>query len=537
MKLWFALLVCAAPVAAQSVRGSVVNSLTGTPINDVEVTLRFSGGPSYQIATDAQGGARTVSAAPTQPYQVATDLQGEFRIDDLKPGRYTASFSRRGFLAPSRTSEAVRPFQVSAGGQPVSLRAEMIPLAKLSGRVLDAAGNAVKDANVQLSPVAGPTIDSLLPIGGPASRTDNQGNFHIEEIRPATYTLVARPPRNTKPIESADGQRRVMIPTYFPASAERAGAERIQLAPGAEVWGQDIRLIAAPAHRIRGKVVDEKGDPADLVTVKLIDPLRSLQQDAGQVVSVEGGAFEFPAVVDGEWSIFAQRQRGELQMKALQQAQMAGHDIERIELRLALPFAVSGSVGFEPAGATPPGRPVSVMFYPVGAGNSEHVTALIEDGGRFTGDGMYPGTYQVVPAYPGPAFYLDSIRLGEREYPDGMVEFSSGAPPLRIVYRSDGGTVRGTVEECRSATVVLVPQPLALRRRDLIHRAGCRATGQYEIRVVRPGEYLVFALDAGDAAFDQGGISPTAQQLAGAQSVTVRANESTSVDLKVLTAR
>jgi len=73
MKLWFALLVCAAPVAAQSVRGSVVNSLTGTPINDVEVTLRFSGGPSYQIATDTQGGARTVSAAPTQPYQVATE--------------------------------------------------------------------------------------------------------------------------------------------------------------------------------------------------------------------------------------------------------------------------------------------------------------------------------------------------------------------------------------------------------------------------------------------------------------------------------
>ena len=536
MKLSLALAMCAAPLAAQSVHGTVVDRVTGAPLNDVEVTLRFSGGPSYQIATDAQGGARTLQSAPAQPYRAATDLNGQFRFDDLKPGSYAASFSKRGFLPPLRSSEATRPFQLTAGGQAVSLRVEMTPMGKISGRVLDANGNAVKGASVQML-VVRMDIQNLAAFRGPAVQTDDRGNFHIEELTPGTYTLMARPPRNTKPVESPTGQRTVLIPTYYPGTTERAIAERIQISPGAEVWGQDIRLIAAPVHRIRGTVLDEKGRPIDLVTIRLSDPAKIRQQEQSTTISTEGGAFEFAAVGDSDWRIVARMERDGVQLKAIQRVQMSGRDIDQVELRLAAPFSVTGSVAFEPEGAVSPGKPVSVMFYPSAGGDSEHVTALIEDQGRFAGDGMYPGTYRIEPAYPGPAFYLDSIRLGEREYPDAMVDFSSGAPPLRIVYRSDGGIVRGTVEECRSATVVLVPQPPALRRRDLIRRTGCRANGQYEIRVVRPGEYLAVALDADDRAFDMGGVAPNEQQLAGARSVTVRPNESTSVDLKVLTGR
>jgi len=123
--------------------------------------------------------------------------------------------------------------------------------------------------------------------------------------------------------------------------------------------------------------------------------------------------------------------------------------------------------------------------------------------------------------------------LGERESQDGNVEFSSSALPLSITFRADGGTVRGTVEECGIATVVLVPQDLTLRRRPYIHDTKCRGNGAYQFTAIRPGEYYAIALDPSDPAFNFMTTDLNQGHLNSATHVTVRPNEATQVDLKV----
>jgi hypothetical protein len=166
-------------------------------------------------------------------------------------------------------------------------------------------------------------------------------------------------------------------------------------------------------------------------------------------------------------------------------------------------------------------------------GGSDFVTIRPEESGKFNADGIYPGVYQVLPVQPGAQFYLASIKLGDRESLDGRVEFFSGGLPLMVVFRSDGGTVRGTVAECGAATVLLVPRDPALRRREYMRGTKCTTNGGYEFKAVRPGEYLALALNPSDPAFNMTSTDLNQGQLNAAVSVTVRANEATLADLRV----
>ena len=63
---------------------------------------------------------------------------------------------------------------------------------------------------------------------------------------------------------------------------------------------------------------------------------------------------------------------------------------------------------------------------------------------------------------------------------------------VTVVYKSDGGSVRGRAENCAAGGVLLVPSDPA-RRRVFSRSAPCDSSGLYEVRAVRPGDYLALA--------------------------------------------
>ena len=399
MRVPVLLLCAAAGLAAQSVEGTVVNRVTGTPVDGVKVMLN-SGNKSQ--------------------YETTTDARGAFRLDGVTPGTYNPHLEKRGFIPAS----GLKPFQVVDGGQPVSVHADMVPMGKLSGRVLDSDGRPVKGASVEM----------MASFGGPMRTTDANGNFAFEELGPATYTLAARPPKGAKAMELEGGRRVAWIMTYYPGVAQRSGASRITISPGTEVYGQDIRMIAAPVHGIRGIAFDHKGDPMPGAGIELADPSRLTDQTVAQAHSAADGTFQFRDIPAGDWRITASG----AQQKASQRLQVGDRDIDQLELRLTQPFTIAGTVNFEGAPA-PNYKTVAIPLAP-GIGG-DMVSARPDDQGKFTVEGVYPGVYQVVPIQPGAQFYLASIRLGERESQDGNVEFSSSALPLSITFRADGWTV------------------------------------------------------------------------------------------------
>lgn len=134
---------------------------------------------------------------------------------------------------------------------------------------------------------------------------------------------------------------------------------------------------------------------------------------------------------------------------------------------------------------------------------AHRVEAYPDEDGNFSLDQVYPGAYRMLTARPPQGYYLDAVRVGEAEPFTPEVERSPGAS-LTLVYKTNGGTVRGTVEKCAAGWVVLVPQDPARRWPDALREVGCdgQASGsdRYEITAVRPGQYYVLALSGNGAA-------------------------------------
>src|SRR5262245_56613696 len=129
--------------------------------------------------------------------------------------------------------------------------------------------------------------------------------------------------------------------------------------------------------------------------------------------------------------------------------------------------------------------------------------------------------------------YLDSIQVGELNAMVTDVDLYPGAPPLRIVFRFDPGSVRGTVERCEAARVVLIPQEETLRSEALMRGAVCDSSGRYDVAGLRPGDYYAFAFD--HIGYPTGLLDRTLVNalLPFAARAQVRIGDATSLDSKV----
>ena len=144
----------------------------------------------------------------------------------------------------------------------------------------------------------------------------------------------------------------------------------------------------------------------------------------------------------------------------------------------------------------------SVRLSPVSHGRSVDppVFGTTDGDGNFTLEQVYPGSYRVNALEQPPAYYLDSVRLGEAEQSAPSVELFSNSIPITLVYKTNGGTVHGKVEKCASGGVVLVPQDPAIRWPDLIRTVRCAPDDRYEFAAVRPGEYYAQAFPVDPSA-------------------------------------
>jgi hypothetical protein len=519
---------------AQTVEGSVINSLTGNGIPAMRVEIR--------------------SAAGKMGYSTTTDAQGHFLVEGVEAGTYAASSSSPDYSLNGTPSV----FQVTTGGTPVKLELRMAPLSRISGRVVDD----------RIEGVAGAQVELIGSERLAEASTDATGKFEFR-LLPDSYTLSVTPPDGLRPPNPAPDDDRVMVwaRTFYPGGSLPDEASKIVAQSGGAIF-VELKLQPVPVHAVRGVLLNPDATPAANVSI-------TLSGEAGQPVhrakSLSGGAFEFPTVVDGEWHLTAAQSDGE-KLRAVRWIEMTGHDLEGLRLRLSPPFTVRGHVVME----TPSGMPVpnlpSVYLVPRGErtgwqswianwmqrpgmhfveplpanttdGDAARQRAEILDSflllgaisarpdahGNFSMQNIYPGTYRIVAMLPPPLpYYLDAIRVGETDLSGQEVELSSEVL-VTVVYKSNGGAVRGTVAKCASGPVLLVPQETTRQRLGFLRAAQCDSNGRYRITGVRPGEYYALA-------FVGGGPLPELNEglLNQSSRVTVRAEEVSLADLTAI---
>jgi hypothetical protein len=490
---------------AQTVEGTVI-STGGAPLANVGVTL-------------VKAGNRNEATA----YSAATDASGTFRLQDVKDGVYVVQLELAGFLSPIQGGPGNRAFSVEGGVPTTRLRFEMMPEGKVSGWVVNGRGLPVPGAKVVLA-----IPSSILE----QEQTGADGAFAFEQVSPGSYTLLAAPPLGLKPPDPVDGQAFAWEPTFLGGVSFQEGAARIVVRPGSDVVNLAVKLLSAPAHGLRGRVLDPAGDAMPGVKVELWDTAN--QEETRTAASKNDGSFEF-AVPDRKWRLSAEAASGDATLHADLAVQMAGKDVDDVVLRLTRPFSVHGSVRFDPPEGGKP--PVGILFTRE-SNAGELGLGKLEEGGKFTADGLYPGVYSITmaPAVPAPGYFLDAIRVGDRETLARNVEVISEAAPISILFKAGGGTVQGSVQDCGDATILLLPQDQSMRRQGVVRQARCAEGGRFEIPWVRPGDYYIFALTSGSPAL----IPPyelDRDYLNQAVTLTVESNSAAKVDLKVIPSR
>lgn len=137
-----------------TVQGAVTNSVTHAGLSGVAVTLWTQQAVHYN-ATTGENGA--------------------WRITGIEAGRYCSRFEKTGFVEPAHEGPLVeRPMPVGGGGTPIQLDRELVPLATLSGRVLDPEGKPADGIEVGFG-----MYDTVV--------TGNDGQFVLHDERPGSY--------------------------------------------------------------------------------------------------------------------------------------------------------------------------------------------------------------------------------------------------------------------------------------------------------------------------------------------------------------
>jgi hypothetical protein len=259
--------------------------------------------------------------------------------------------------------------------------------------------------------------------------------------------------------------------------------------------GRTLRFAGIRSFRVRGTVFDNRGEPAAKVPVQAVRIDETLPDDI-RVVSQEDGSFEFPSLPEGEWRVLAEAESADAKLRASAVFQVMGRDLDRLDLRLTAPFAVTGHVTLlPPEGAKPDKKALGIFLQPSVAGSQGLSQTTADSTGNFRINNVYPGKYKIVAVSPGPPYFLNSVRVGNRELLGQYVDLISGVLPVEIKFESEGGGVRGLVEKCGSATVVLAPQDPTLQELQFVRTARCEDQGRFQITNVRPGDYYAFAFD------------------------------------------
>jgi len=226
----------------------------------------------------------------------------------------------------------------------------------------------------------------------------------------------------------------------------------------------------------------------------------------------KNGRFDISGVTPGSyilWAAYAENRT----MTGTVPIEVAGTDINGIALTTSRGQDLSGRLIFD-HGPTDAIHPISQLVpalerepfaglpppQPVGT----PATRVAEDGSfviRSLAEGDYRVSVREFGGLLSDAFYLKSVRLGTSDaLNDGLHFQGKSDAELEIVLGTDVATLRGSVvnqkhEPMPNAVVALIPYPTGSRREDLYKNGATDVAGEFQLRGIAPGDYIVFAWD------------------------------------------
>jgi len=476
------------PVGPCQVSGTVVNRIGGHPLAGARVTVG-----------DARNRENTKS--------MVTADDGHF-VFHLPAGKYSLGAEKRGFLPASykEHEQFSTAIVTGAGYDTENLILQIAPNPVLKGKVIDEAGEPVRDATVTVlreSHQSG--IAQIRSVR--RGKTDDQGTFEATPLEEGTYfvSVQAKPwyavhgPRfrteKTAPTSTIDPSLDVAYPiTYYGDTTEADEATPIPIRGGSKVEA-DIHLSPAPSLHL---VVHVRGSEATGYSMPMIyaqsfdGPARI---ETGGTYQYSPGQFEITGIPAGRYTISEvggmNRQTNEPSEVELSPTNSeidmtAGNLTGGVKVKTRMADGSQLPVPLSVAIRNSKGRVVAVR----------RVSA--EGEASFTN--ISAGQYDFLAASPNLP-YAVSIASANGSAAGRTLAISSGAP-MEITLSLVGGkvTVEGIAQKSgkpfSGAMVVLVPQDPELKH-ETFRRDQSDMDGTFSLLDVFPGSYTVIAIENG----------------------------------------
>jgi hypothetical protein len=237
-----------------TIRGTVVNSVTGAPISRA---LVFTPGNHIAMLTDGEG--HFEFALPKTPNENLSGANGGQRYI---AGPTVLMARKPGFLDnPNRQP----PIEANPGAEIVL---PLLPEALVKGRIISSETDPAAGIHVQLfSRQVQDGMPKWLPAG--STGANSNGEFRFAELQPGTYKLMTDELLDNDPVIAAPGgQQYGFPPIYFPGVSDDSAAGTLQLTAGQTVQA-DIPITHQPYFKVEIPVANPDPDTNLNVTVSV----------------------------------------------------------------------------------------------------------------------------------------------------------------------------------------------------------------------------------------------------------------------------
>lgn len=507
-----------------TISGTVLNSLSGEPLDKVEVEV--------EVAGRGGGGAGAT-----------TDANGHFSLSNLEPGQYRLKGKRNRFLDTyygARRAEGTGiPIVVAAGQIIKDLRFKLLPFGVIAGTVRDPEGEPL--ARVAVTAIRTKFENGRRTVKAvDAAFTDEMGQYRITGLAPGKYYVRVDPKEGGSGalnggVLSGIGsgvvvttnevvtdvpprsQAQVLLPALYPGVQAPDAAHTVDLDAGARVTGIDIAVPRSGTVTVKGHVSVPEGTRAGIVALNRDQWIGDSLHVGLMTVVDEHGDFTFPSVPKGSYTLtatatgprapsapaearggFVRFSGGAFNYTGEVAVDVGTTPVEGVRVVVNPGAEVTGRV--VQAGDKGPVVGGSVEF---DDGISEVRRADIEDG-AFSLD-LPQGRYRVylnadAPQQDSPLL-IRSATWGSRDIAgEDLTIAGPGKVALEIVGAPDSGKLDGVVldkdeKPVAGATVVLIPEPKYRTRNDRYFEAETDQYGHFDLDGVIPGEYKAYAWD------------------------------------------
>jgi Carboxypeptidase regulatory-like domain len=483
-------LVSARSAPAQSVNGSISGSVVfgnSAPVPNAKVTL-------------VSRGVRTAKNELT----ATTDKDGHFHIHDVPPGFYSVGATAVGFVRSTVDLSTERlTASIESGKETTDFVAFMARETIVEGRVLDPDGNPATSVQVRTFTTEGNPLDTF-------SRADENGHFRLL-VAPGRFVIAG----DYEPAETDS------VRTYYPGVVDRQSAISLKLDEGETIRDLEFRLRPATRVRVSGFVRDPFRTYSSYSGNAYLEPQRNASrssQDFSPSVSVEllpgkeDPQFQFEAIKSGDYNLFVvmSEAAGRFHLGKLP-ITIGTSDVKDLVVVARPGVDVKGRITMQGTDL-PENGTLNPVLIPILDALPQLIQTVSGFGAvtfdsrtEFTITNVPPGEYAIRLSGLPPDIAIVESRKGTTRLTRGSFSVSTDSSEPLTLTLGQAGTVSGTVVDANGrpapmVPVLLLPEKAARLNAMDLRRAITDSSGNYQIRGVTPGNYVILSLIPSDAS-------------------------------------